>query len=63
MTQQELENLLKDQDLVGKTVSVATTNRKYSGMVVAVESGTLHLEGDPLYRSARVAISHIEAIF
>jgi hypothetical protein len=63
MTQQELEDLLKEQDLMGKAVSVSTSNRKYSGTAMAVENGTLHLEGDPLYRSVRIAISHIEAIF
>ncbi len=63
MNQQELEFLLKELKLIGKKVNVSTTNRKYSGIAEAVSNGTLHLEGDPLYRTVRVAISHIEAIF
>jgi hypothetical protein len=63
MTQQELKDFLESQQLMGKPVSVSTSNRKYSGTAVAVENGFLHLEGDPLYRTVRIAISHIEAIF
>lgn len=63
MNQQELESLLEELSLMGKTVSVSTTNRKYSGVATAVGNGILHLEGDPLYRTVRVAIDHIEAVF